>query len=313
MIIAKLYNENCQFFFKYSDPDEKKSICETDSPNTKCQNLEDNIFDIDPETLAKWTGFYEGDDYENNIETAIDGTEVDLGNTYDGKELVLYAPICDSCDCWYKKINCLFADCCQNNNTYFEWLNDCNEWMKVEVQFSGKTEIVDKDDAGCGWLNFNLRELKRPVIQKSDEYIENPTIVYKIEDRVVCSECPTDCYTVPIWSDNAKTRYCINSNKDKILFTALDDIPSFTLIWNNHPYTINVNMKKEEIVEIENGKLYRNGVLFIDLKTLGIPVGGNTTSNGLDCIAIQTNGLAGLIGVIYWNDVKRCEEAIWGI
>jgi hypothetical protein len=313
LVIAKIYNQNCAFFFKYGDENENSSICDSQITTKQCQDLSDNIFNINSETLQMWAGFGESDDYKLDISTAIDGTEIDKGSSFEGKEVVLYAPICDDCACWQDKLNCIFSDCCNNNTTYFEWLDNCHRWNKVEIKFNGTTAIQDKDDTGCGYLNFNLREVKNKYIEKSDVYTEKPTIVYKIEDRKICDECSTECYTVPIWNDNTKTRYCINSNKDKILFTALDETPFFTLIWNNNSYTIPIDLKKEEVAEIENGILYRNGEFFMNLKDLGVAVNGSTTSNGLDCIAIQTIGIAGLIGIIKWKDIERCKDVIWGL
>lgn len=320
MVIAKLYNENCTLFFEYDDPNDstinnyerRKKICD-DINKFNCQNSDKNTLQIDPESFAKWLGWGQSDNRE--IETAInmDGSETILSETITGKELVLYFPICDTCDCWTSIFKCIFSDCCNNTTMYLEWLDDCDQWMKVEFRHNGMSEITDKDDSGCGYFNFNLREVRDQYIQKSDVYTETTTKIIKLETRTVCEDCINDCYTIDIYNDNVTTRYCINSNKDKIVFRPLENMSEFILIWNNSSYTIPLSLEEGDIIEIEKGQMLLNGNLYMNLSDLGINVSGNTTSNGLDCMAIQTLNTQGVIGVIRWNDVLRCEEELWTI
>jgi len=87
----------------------------------------------------------------------------------------------------------------------------------------------------------------------------------------------------------------------------------FILIWNNNSYKISMVLAPFDTVEIIGGYLYLNGVRHSKLSDYGVNLNGSTTSNGLDCIRVETPGKKGVLGVIEYEKIETCKNEIWGI
>lgn len=323
-VLGKIYNNNCSFNIEiyegenpYYSPD--PSPCDDSAEEGSCDYLERGSLIVGNDQISNWTGFLQvGDRDVDVVGNPNSGYYGDVN--YKSRELNISFIICaDTCKCWSEKINCLFANCCdESGDTYLEYINDCGRVIRLKVIITSTT--YEPIDNGCGSFNIQLKETSGDTIEISrNELVANPTMVNKLSTITQCIDCPDTCLSTDVY--NKTKEYEINAHKDKIVILADAPMDNFTLFWNDSGKLIALprTVSKPDIIEIFRGKVYLNSTPFLDLATLGWQFDLSTTSNGenqpdviTDKVRIETSSISASAIVINFEEIPTCSYPILG-
>ena len=318
IVLGKIKKGDCTFLLVKQSNEETEEIANLvgkciSKENNNCELFQNNILTVDTNARELWEfGFNEAIKYEETYTTTVSGkSSLEGARTRLQKELTFAVNFC-YCECYNEKLNCLFTKCCDDNKPIiFEFLNNCNKFIRVEITLDEFT-LQGFEKANCGHLVFKAKEIIQEFIQVSKVYKEYPTNTSKSNTITVCEECEGECYHMDIW--NKTHEVCdFNSSNGKILFTAVDEVDYIDIVWNKQSYKLEQKIKPSDVLEIEQGNIYLNNQLIGTMSELSKGVIGTTTSNGKDCVSIRTPYKNGNFGVVEYEEIESCKYPIWGL
>jgi hypothetical protein len=307
---AKLSNKNCTLFFQKKEQRQlTNQLACFDDPDDSCEMLEQNTLLVSSDAFDNWEGFDTKGETQAERVIASNGESVTISKFTDNKELIVSFNLCKDCGCWTDKINCILSNCCEDYSTVFEFMDNCGRFVKLKVDLNNI--VPNEFDGNCGIMDFLITVIRQTYIERAKPFQEYPTYTNKIATEQQCGECIEDCYSFDVW--NKVKQFCFNANVSTVVFTPQEQMDDFILIWNNNSYKISMVLAPFDTVEIIGGYLYLNGVRHSKLSDYGINLNGSTTSNGLDCIRVETPGKKGILGVIEYEKIETCKNEIWEI